>query len=64
MEQELLAATASLGARDPAFREQVERMRAYKERMKAAGVEVRDNKFQISLNEGMASPVRRLLTHI
>ena len=63
MEHELLAVTAALDTRDLAFREQVERMRAFRDRMKEAGVDVRANKFQISLTEGMSPPPRRVLTH-
>jgi hypothetical protein len=54
MEQDVLDVLASLKERSPKFREQVERMRAFKERMKEAGVEVRANKFSISLTEGRA----------
>jgi hypothetical protein len=63
MEEELKAVLASLGACDEAFRQQVERMQKFKDRMKAAGVEMRQNKFRISLTEGLRPPVNRVLTH-
>lgn len=61
MGDEVKAVLASLEEREPAFREQVARMRAFKERMREGGAEVTQEKFKIDLSEGLAPPPRRVL---
>jgi hydroxypyruvate isomerase len=55
---------ATLEDRDVAFREQVERARAYRETLRAAGVDVRQKGFSVPLMQRLETAASPVLTSI
>jgi len=64
MEDDVKMALASLDRKDDAFREQIERARQYRERLAAAGVEVRPQGFSVPLMQRLETAASPVLAHV
>jgi|GEM_PF-4840191 len=64
MEAEVKQALASFDEKDAAFREQVERARAYRDRLSAAGLDVRPQGFSVPLMQRLETAGSPILASI
>ncbi|WP_436356517.1 hypothetical protein [Brevundimonas sp. CEF1] len=64
MEAEVKQALASFDEKDAAFREQVERARAFRDRLSAAGLDVRPQGFSVPLMQRLETAGSPILASI
>lgn len=64
MEDEVKIALASIDRKDAAFRDQIERARAYRDRLSAAGLDVRPQGFSVPLMQRLETAASPVLAHV